>query len=426
MTVIAYIYRDPLLETLPDGLIGGIAVDRVYRDSGERTALQQLLRDCRENPPRSLIVRRLAEFGDTAIEVSECLQRLESLGIEIVALEEPNYRTEIARILHEIEKNRQISRLKEGHARNRLKALPPPGKAPYGYRRGKDRYLLDRTTAPVVKDFFDRFLLTGSLRGSVKYLEKRYGKKISVSSARDWLTNPVYRGDLLYLNREIIPDTHAPILSREEAAGIDRLLRNHRLFAPRSASAPRSLAGLVACAECGSRMTVTRVNRRGSEREYLYLRSRECPRQPKCPAIDYDRFLNSTIEKICQDLPVAIARLSLPDLGGIKGEIEGNIQKNRDILQKLADLQREGILDEETANLRAYKLNNEIARLQARLDQLPPGNLPVIAREVAFPQFWRDLSESERRFYFREFIRRVEIDRSAENGEWAVRLVFVF
>jgi hypothetical protein len=34
--------------------------------------------------------------------------------------------------------------LGQRHARNRLKSLPPPGKASYGYRRGKDKYTIDR------------------------------------------------------------------------------------------------------------------------------------------------------------------------------------------------------------------------------------------------------------------------------------------
>jgi len=99
-------------------------------------------------------------------------------------------------------------------------------------------------------------------------------------------------------------------------------------------------------------------------------------------------------------------------------------QKN-DILSQLPSLEAAGILDQETANLRAYKLKNEIAQIQGLLDQLPPDNLTIIARAVAFPQFWRDLSEIERRFYFREFIRRIEIERETANN-WHLRLIFVF
>mgnify|MGYP003339245554 CR=1 FL=1 len=135
------------------------------------------------------------------------------------------------------------SPIREGHARNRLKGLPPPGRAPYGYRRGKDRYTIDRAAAAVVKDFFEHFLLYGSLRGAVRHLAQRYGKKISTSTAQRWLTHPVYRGDLCYQKGEVVRDTHTALISREEAAQIDRLLRRNHRLPPRTAGTCRSLAG---------------------------------------------------------------------------------------------------------------------------------------------------------------------------------------
>jgi hypothetical protein len=57
--------------------------------------------------------------------------------------------------------------------------------------------------------------------------------------------------------------------------------------------------------------------------------------------------------------------------------------------------------------------------------QLPPGNLQAIAQAVSLPQFWLDLSEAERRFYFREFIKQIEIMRQ-ESKSWSVQLKFIF
>jgi hypothetical protein len=171
----------------------------------------------------------------------------------------------------------------------------------------------------VVKDFFEQFLLYGSLRGAVRYLEKKYSKKISVSTGRRWLTNPIYRGDLGYQNGEVISDTHTPILNREEAAQIDRLLRRNRRLPPRTASAARSLAGLVVCGECQSHMSVTSVTRPRKDKEYLYLRPISCPKHPKVPR---DRLRKSirqcTIQSICQELPRAVAGMNVPSLDGVK------------------------------------------------------------------------------------------------------------
>jgi hypothetical protein len=83
-----------------------------------------------------------------------------------------------------------------------------------------------------------------------------------------------------------------------------------------------------------------------------------------------------------------------------------------------------GILDIETAKLRVYKLRTEISELQAKLAILPPVNLRSVAQSVSIPQFWLDLSEVERRFYFREFIQQIQIMR--QNREWDIQIIFIF
>ena len=424
MKIIAYLYSDPLLEATPSPSIWGWEVDRVYQDLGERQQLQQLMEDCQSDSVDYVLIRRIEELGDSLDEVSANLNQLESLNIHIVAVETPTIRADLLQLLQEIHSYHRSRRLRLAQARRRLKAQPPPGKAPYGYRRGKDKYILDKSAAPVVKEFFDQFLLFGSLRRAVRYLAKKYGKKISVSTGRRWLTNPVYRGDTAYQNHEILSNTHVGIISREEAAQIDRLLRRNRSLPPRTASAPRSLAGLVVCAECESHMSVACVTSARKDKEYLYLRPISCSGRPKCKAIAYEQVLDNTIATICSELPKAVAEMNLPDMTGIKAGIRGAIASKQNILSQLDALTESGILDSETAQLRAYKLRTEIAQLQAQQMQLPPVNLRETAQAVSLPQFWLDLSESERRFYFREFIRQIQLIRG-DNG-WHLQVKFIF
>ncbi|MBD2579670.1 recombinase family protein [Oscillatoria sp. FACHB-1406] len=420
MSVIAYLYGEPLLDSLADAKIEGIHVDRVYQDRCDRSQWQQLLADSEKQPPECLLVRRLDELGDNLEEIDRALAQLEALQIPFIAAETADNRTAPLSLVHNLHRHR----LRQGHARNRIKALPPPGKACYGYRRGKDRYILDRSTAPVVKDFFDRYLLFGSLRGAVRYLEQKYGKKISVTTGRRWLANPVYRGDTAYQTGEVIPDTHAPILSREEAAQIDRLLRRNRRLPPRTASAPRSLAGLVFCQQCQSPTTITRVAPRGKSQEYLYLRPVCCTKNPKCQAIPYGELLERAIACICEQLPRAVANLQGSPIRTISERLAAQIAQKEEIIAQIPTLVEKEILDEETADLRRYNLRAEIARLRQSLAELPPPNLDAIAQTVSIPQFWFDLSEAERRFYFREFLRQIEIVRDGRN--WTLELIFIF
>lgn len=431
MKVFAYSYSDPLFETVPDASIWGWDIDQVYQDFGGRQQLETLLNDCQREPHSFLLVRRLAELGDSVQEIGDRLAQLDALGIHLTAIEERLGRgqqaprpADLVHLLRAVQTSQQSRRIRQGHARNRLKALPPPGKAPYGYRRGKDRYSLDRATAPVVKDFFEHFLLYGSLRGSVRHVQKKYGKKISVSTGQRWLTSPVYRGDLMYHNGEVIADTHMPIISRQEAAQVDRLLRRNRQMPRRTASAPRSLAGLVGCATCQSPMTVTRVTARRKQQDYLYLRPTACTAKPKCSAIAYQTVLDQTIQHICDDLPRAVANLPALNMEAIKTGLTAQVAAKEAVLEQLPGLIASGVLDTETAELRAYNVRTEIAQLQAKAAQLPPVDLQATAQAVSIPQFWLDLSETERRFYFREFIRQIQIVRQGE--EWQIQLAFIF
>ncbi len=426
MKIFAYIYNDPARKTVTDLELDSFTIDKIYQDWRERNQLSQLIKDCQKEPPDCLLISHWQELGDSAAEIEEILDIFSALGVMVITTAQTDRKQpELVKLVSLIQDGQRRQRLRQGHARNRLKTLPPPGKAPYGYRRGKERYIIDRSTAPLVKDFVARFLLYGSLRGAVRYLEKKYGKKISVSTGRRWLTSPVYRGNLLYKGGDVIANTHMPIIDDEEAAQIDRLLKRNSKIPSRTASAPRSLAGLVICQQCQSGMTITRVTTHNRKREYLYLRPVNCSQSPKCSGIAYYEVLQETVERICQDLPQAVAKIQNPNSETIKDSLQAEINKKKEILAQLPILKEQDILDSETAALRSYKLRAEISQIQTKIAQLPPTNLPGIAKTVSLPQFWLDLSEAERRFYFREFIRRIEIVRQ-EAKQWQLKLVFIF
>lgn len=425
MTVFAYRYSDPLLDSLEENYDWERKVDRAYHDLGERQQWEQLLQDCEQTPPETILVRSWGELGETLEAVRSAIAQLETFTSNIISLEDSSSdRAQLFELIETLHKQQHSRKLQQGHARSRLNAHPPPGKAPYGYRRGKEKYIIDRSTAPVVKDFFEHFLIYGSLRGAVRYLERRYGKKISVATGRRWLTNPVYRGDLGYKNGDVIPNTHLPILTRDESAQIDRLLRRNRNLHPRTASTPRSLAGLVVCQTCQSSLRITQVTTH-KKREYLYLRPHQCPHSPQCKAIPYEDVFNRSIDRVCEDLPKAVSQMhSSEGVAGQKQALQEKIEGLQDILTQVSQLETHGVLDPETAKLRRYKIRTEIAQYQNQVAQCPPENLSAIAQAVSLRQFWLDLSESERRFYFREFIKRIEISYQTRS-QWELNLVLV-
>ncbi|MBW4484838.1 MAG: recombinase family protein [Tildeniella torsiva UHER 1998/13D] len=436
MRVVAYCYREvngspDISPALGEEILA--AVEQVYTDvalptePGYRPERDRLLADLQAHPTDRVLVDNLATLGNNPAEIRSWVEAIESAGAEVVTLNDDAIDLDSILQGASLASDQRRRRLREGHARSRLQALPPPGKAPYGYRRGQGRYLIDRATAPVVTAFVNEFLLYGSLRGAVRFIEGKLGKRISVSTGRRWLTHPVYRGDLQYQDGNVLRDTHAAIISREEAAQIDRLLRRNRPLPPRTAGAPRSLAGLVTCQECGQPLTISKTAPRGQAKSYLYLRPSGCPKSPRCQAIPYDDALHRIVNQICQELPPAVAQFTAripPGAPAPSTGLQGAIAAKEAAIAQLPTLEDSGILDAETAALRRYKLQCEISILHQQLAQLPPVNLQELSQSVSIPQFWLDLSETERRFFFREFIRDIQIVR--EDSAWQVELVLVF
>jgi hypothetical protein len=433
----------------------GLMIDRIYADTDpQRPELHRMLLAAGDRPPAYIALHDLWDLADDLSQIQENLENWMDLGIGLLLLPVSSQAPLPQLLLPSGSPEGQIfeggcgndwrrspgvalmdwalgardqqrrQRIRQGHAKNRLQGLPPPGKAPYGYRRGRDHYVIDRSVAPVMKAFFEHFLLYGSLRGAVRHLGLTYGKRISVSTGRRWLTHPVYRGDLGGPGGPILPNTHPPLLSRMEAAQVDRLLSRNRRLSTRSASAPRSLAGLVTCGTCQSPLLVSRVSTRDKRQDYLYLRPKVCPRQPGCGGLPYHQVLDKTIATICAQLPQAVAMLPAAGNPSPKLSLQEQIAAKDQILQQLPALLATGILDEATVQQRTYTLKTEMAELNRQLAELPPVNLQETVKTVSIPQFWTDLSETERRFYFREFLQRIEVVRDGES--WSLHLVFLF
>ncbi|MFM7441199.1 MAG: hypothetical protein ACKO2V_21825 [Snowella sp.] len=48
----------------------------------------------------------------------------------------------------------------------------------------------------------------------------------------------------------------------------------------------------------------------------------------------------------------------------------------------------------------------------------------MIVRALSLPQFWLDLSEEERRFYFREFMRHIQLIPLGSEA-WKLQIEFI-
>lgn len=281
-----------------------------------------------------------------------------------------------------------------------LQSGSPRGPVPFGYRRVGGKYGLDPQTAPLVRAFFSDFLLYGSVRRSVKLLRDRYGQEVSVATGQRWLRHPVYRGDVLLSDGTLVADAHPPLISRREAAQIDRWLRRQASLPRRAASSPRSLSGLVTCRQCQGRLRVLTAG------DYVYLRCPTCRYN-----LPYERVLQGVIDKLTQGL--AQKRQTWDPQTPLVAEKQRHlwqqkIAENVTILEQLPAALAAGIVDPLLYGLRRRQLEQENAQLQAQLQQLPPPQFGEVLQNLSIPAFWQDLTETERRAYLREVLRRID------------------
>jgi hypothetical protein len=416
-TRIGYLYYSDLLgppnDIEQDRLVAAGA-EIVYVDWGSRLHYEWLQEKLTQKHLTHLFLCRLEDLGDTVAVIHSFLVHLQQaqVSLHLVGSERiltPDTPECWIQLLTNLPSSLQSRRVRRAHHQNRLDLKPPPGPSPYGYQRDTDRYILNRKQALVVKDFFDHFLLYGSLRESVRYLAQKHGKKMSVATGRQWLSSAVYRGDLAFGDGSVIRNTHPAILSRQEAAQIDRWLRRNRGMPRRSASAGRSLSGLVQCQTCQKGLRIVQVTQRKKQHQYLYMRCQGC-----CYSLSYERLLEKVIQLICEQLPERTRQFNPIPLEERRSTLGSQIQKNEATLQHLDHLQQEGILDDLSLHQRRYHLRAENAVLTQYLEQLPPSNVADIAQTLSIVPFWQDLTESERRSYFREFLQTIWVNAQGD------------
>lgn len=414
---IGYLYYSDLLgppdDSEQDHLVAAGA-EVVYVDWGSRLHYERIQEQLTQHHLTHLLLCRLEDLGDTLAVIHSFLVHLQQMQVSLqlvgsTTVFTPDTPESWIQLLANLPSSLQSRRVRRAHHQNRLDLKPPPGPSPYGYHRDKDRYTLDRKQALIVKDFFDHFLLYGSLRESVRYLAQKHSKKMSVATGRQWLSSAVYRGDLAFGDGSVIRNTHPAILSRQEAAQIDRWLRRNRGMPRRSASAARSLSGLVQCQTCQKTLRIVQVTQRKKQQRYLYLRCQGC-----CYSLSYETLLEKVIQLICEQLPERTRQFNPIPLEEWRSKLGSQIEGNERILDNLDQLQAEGVLDPVSLQQRRYHLRSENALLTQQLEQLPPSNVADIAQTLSIVPFWQDLTESERRSYFREFLQTIWVNAQGD------------
>ncbi|NJN23345.1 MAG: recombinase family protein [Acaryochloridaceae cyanobacterium RL_2_7] len=168
-----------------------------YQDHLEsRPEFQQYLEDCEQQPSNVLVIPGIDDLAFTLDEVQTSLEQLWERQITVLVMTShsldiqatvplalipadwpsqglpklgnlpPTQRVQPQdwiRLGSILEKRRRKHDAEKGHHAIRLKQAPPTGQAPYGYRRGKNSYLVDRVLLQLSRDSMSIFCCMAAL-----------------------------------------------------------------------------------------------------------------------------------------------------------------------------------------------------------------------------------------------------------------------
>ena len=189
------------------------------------------------------------------------------------------------------------------------KGLWNGGYVPLGYKREDGRLLVSKGEAKLVREIFENFILTNSLKKATDFAKENEikssasGNILTINGVAHILKNPAYIGKMRW-NRKLYNGLHEPIISNE------LFERAQEIFKPKIIKKRLykefMLTGLVKCAECGSAMTNNYTNKKS--RRYYYYKCLKVTREGRTAcstkevnAEKLEYFLTENLSRIAKD-----------------------------------------------------------------------------------------------------------------------------
>lgn len=292
------------------------------------------------------------------------------------------------------------------------------GKLPLGYKIENKRAVIDEEVAPLVRDVFQTYVDTRSIKATSRYILTTYGKVIDVKSLRKMLQNPMYIG-----NAYGVDHFCPPIIDENtfQLAGKLIEIRSGRYDGTRS-DRVYLFTGLVFCGSCGRRMstyTCTGKAKEGSiPKRFIYYR---CPAHTMKLCDMHRQFNQSKLEDwLVQNLRAEADRYNAT-LKKVTASIPKKVSDTAKIMakiDKLKDLYLHDLLPKEL-------YERDYAVLSAALEEAKRQQ-EIVARKpidtTVFKDFrvtYEQLDEKAKKAFWSRTIQKITVSPSGD-----IRVVF--
>ena len=399
----------------------GLRLYRIYVDKGitarkhlaKRASFMEMMRDVQAGKIGHIVVLRLDRFFRNVYDYHRMMEEfLIPNGCEWSAVREEyttattngrlmiNLRLAIA----EQECDQDSDRIKDVFAHRVAEGYVIGGTLPYGYS-AVDKRLVQNEDAPVVKDIFETFCRTSSVRRTMNEINSKYGLNLTYWIVRGVLSKRIYTGE--YRGNSGYCD---PIVTRERFFSAQtalakniRVRANHRIYL---------FSGIIRCAECGKIMAGVSSCDKYDLHYYrcpnAYLNS-TCKNTKSVSQNKIERYLLENVEELLRGyvLKASVSeekRRSAPARKGNRKQIETK-------MNRLNELFVNGLIDMDELKRKREELEAQI------VEEIPPKEVDLTAvnqfLEGGFLRVYNTFSEAHKQDLWRSVIREI---RSGKTG----------
>ncbi|PWI58082.1 recombinase family protein [Sulfoacidibacillus thermotolerans] len=386
----------------------------------DRPALTRLLREVRAGTIEKLMVTKLDRLSRRLLDLLTLIDLFHDHQVAFVSTSEAfdtdtpagRLTLQVLGAVAEFERERIRERVFENmlHAAKSGRWLT---QHPYGYRLVEKQLVVYEPEAQVVRRVFRMFWEQGlGYLAIAKQLNKeaipsRQNKQWSVRAIKLLLTNPAYRGTLVWNRVDsstktrrvrdeedwvVLPNSHPALIDQELWDHVQQRILHNQVSptAPRAKTSPHLLGGFLFCGQCGSSMA---IGWSGGATRYRVYRCSGYANKGTCQSTSYradevEKWFKEGIDQLLQDVDRTYIQVEIKkvcdaaearrkqQMEAAKRRYQRQVEAYTAGLIELADLQREKIALERY-EAEAHELQEK------RLDTLEDGTFARILEQKA-------------------------------------------
>lgn len=265
-----------------------------------------------------------------------------------------------------------------------------------------DKKLVKSEENYIAKEIYDYFETTGSIRGTMRYINDKYGLKLLYISVKRILENPFYKGQ--YRNNLNFCE---PTVTVEQWDRVQALKKKN--IKERATPQIYLFTGLLKCSKCEKAISGSCSEKNG--KLYKYYRCSSRVRNNNCDNLEninerhLEEHLLNNIEYYAKKRLFELKSKERP-----KKEIKSNRKQIEAKLKKLNDLYINDFITLEQYKEDRKKLQAQIVELE-ELGTLPKTDLSALSNlsGTEFKEKYQLLSEAEKRAFWRGLFTEIKM-----------------